>query len=191
MTHNVRRQFDDVKRLFFPRWDREGHWRVTTKTRRSAASHGICDLKRRVIEISARPTDADEMDRLLIHEICHAVAVRPGHGKEWQARMEKAAQKAEKLGRSCLAQLLREEIAGYQNQSSTAELKDAYDSIVDWVWEMPGLTLEQVKNRLADKYGLLDSEVRTVFPRTEKLFRKAKNEASKSEAMRLQSSEAN
>jgi len=140
-----------------------------------------------VIEIGVRPTDADEMDMLLIHEICHAVSTG-GHGKVWLARLEKAAQKAEKVGRSRLAELLREEITRYQNP--TVGSGDAYRSIVDWVWENPGLTLEQVKKWLARDYGLLVSEVCRVLPRTEKVFRKAKNEASKAEAMRLRSSEA-
>ena len=71
-----------------------------------------------------------------------------------------------------LAKLLREEITGYQ--TSTVGPEDAYDSIVDWVGEVPDLTLEQVKGRLAYDYGLLDSEVCKVLPRTEKVFRKAK-----------------
>jgi hypothetical protein len=119
-----------------------------------------------VIETCVRHTEAEEMDRLLIHEICHAV--RPGSGKGWQARMEKAAQTAEKFGRSLLAQLLREEIAGYQ--IPTERRKDAYDAIVDWVWVDPSLTLEQVKNRLADKYGMLDAEFCKVLPRRRKYF---------------------
>src|SRR5262245_5171459 len=91
-----------IKHLFFPRWDRDDRWRFSTRSRRRV--HGHCDPVARTIEIVAHPSDSDERDRLLIHEICHAVA--PGnHGVVWQQRMEKAAATADDLGRSRLAQL--------------------------------------------------------------------------------------
>src|SRR5580700_6595928 len=120
---NLRRRFREIKQQFFPRWDRNNLWRVSTRSRRRV--HGRCDPERRVIEIVARHSDPDEMDRLMIHEICHAVADM-GHGKVWQDRIENAAKTADDLGRHRLAELLREEILAYQHGGEG--LEEAYDN---------------------------------------------------------------
>ncbi len=110
----MRHHFLEIKRLFFPRWDRDNHWRVSKRSKRRL--HGHCDTERRVIEIVIQYSDPDKRDKLLIHEICHAVADM-GHGRKWQARMEKAAQRADQLGRHRLAELLREEIVGVRRRA--------------------------------------------------------------------------
>jgi hypothetical protein len=89
----MRKHFLAIKRLFFPRWDPTNLWRISQRSRRNV--HGFCDRDRRVIEIAIPHSDPDERDRLLIHEICHAVADM-GHGKKWQARMEQAARLADR-----------------------------------------------------------------------------------------------
>ena len=83
---NLQRHFREIKHLFFPRWDRQDTWRVSSRSRRKV--HGHCDPERRVIEIVIQHSDPDERDKLFIHEICHAVA-EMSHGKKWQDRMEK------------------------------------------------------------------------------------------------------
>jgi len=168
----MKKHFKDIKQLFFPRWDRQNLWRVSTRSKRKVL--GYCDRERRVIEIVIQHADPDERDRLLIHEICHAVA-DGGHGKVWQKRMEKAAQRAHELGRHRLAELLRQEIVCYR--TATEGVEQAYQTIQEWVTCEPDLTLSQVKRSLADQYGLLVAEVCKVMPRTEKVYREAKREA--------------
>lgn len=68
----LRRHFEEIKRLFFPRWDRKNRWRVSSRSRRRV--HGHCDPERRLIEIAVQYANADEDDALLIHEMCHAAA---------------------------------------------------------------------------------------------------------------------
>jgi hypothetical protein len=174
----MRLHFFEIKRLFFRRWDRHGLWRVSTRSRRTV--HGRCDREGRVIEIVVQHADPDERDKLLIHEICHAVADM-GLGKKWRARMEKAARRADKLGRHRLAHLLREEITAYQR--ATEGLEQVYQTIQDWLMYEPDLTLRQVKWALAKQYGLLYSEVGKTFRRTEKVFREAKREALEERAL--------
>jgi len=178
-TMTLHHHFQVVKRLFFPRWDRADLWRVSTRSKRKV--HGRCDTERRVIEIVMQHTDPDEMDRLLIHEICHAVAAG-GHRTVWQRRMEAAAKRADQLGRSRLAELLRQEIVNYQQAAEGIE--EAYQTIQDWVAHEPDITLPQVKRSLADHYGLLLSEVGTKLRRTERVFRAAKREALEARAMK-------
>jgi hypothetical protein len=175
----IRRNFQDIKRLFFPRWDRQGRWQVSTRSRRTV--HGHCDSERRVIEIVFQHADADERDKLIIHEICHDVADL-GHGKKWQARMEQAAKRAEALGRHRLAQLLREEIVGYQQAPTSLEA--AYNDIRDAISANPNLTFPQIKRWLAQEYGLLLSEVCNKFRRAAKVFQEVKREAQEHRALR-------
>lgn len=172
MAMPLQRHFRDIKHLFFPRWDREDAWRITTSSRRRV--HGYCNPVVRTIEVVALPRDPDERDMLLIHEICHAVA--PGnHGVVWQRRLEKAAATADNLGRSRLARLLREEIVAYQEAGSV--VTDAYASIRAAMAATPSLTLGQLKRWLASEYGLLVSEVCTTFKRAEKVFQDAQQYA--------------
>lgn len=168
---NLQRHFQEIKHQFFPCWDRHDSWRVSSRSLRKV--HGQCDPERNVIEIAVLHADPDERDRLFIHEISHAIAER-GHGKKWQHRMEKAARRAEQLGRQRLSQLLREEIIGYQQPGS--ELEHAYNEIRDALHENPDLTFSQIKRYLADQYGLLVSEVGTKFRRAKKVFQEAKLE---------------
>lgn len=175
----VRHHFQDIKRLFFRRWDRQDLWRVSTRSRRTV--HGRCDPERRLIEIAVQHTDPDERDKLIIHEICHAVA-EMSHGKKWQDRMEKAAESADALGRHRLALLLREEIAAYQQAPTSLEV--AYNQIRDALIDCPEATFPQIKRWLADQYGLLVSEVCKTFRRAEKVFQEAKRDAQEEQALR-------
>lgn len=176
---SIQHDFREIKRLFFPRWDRENRWKLRIGSRRNVFGH--CDVERQVIEIAVQYEAPDERDRLLIHEISHAAA-DSGHGKKWQARIEKAARRAEELGRHRLAELLREEIVNYQQAGEG--LEQAYQTIQDWVTCEPDLTLAQVKRALANQYGLLLSEVCKILKRTEKVFREAKKEAMKARSLR-------
>lgn len=169
---SLRQHFLEIKHQFFPRWDRKNLWRISTRSRRNV--HGCCDPERRVIEIVIQHNDPDERDRLLIHEICHAVA-EGGHGKKWQDRIEMAARRAEELGRDRLAKLLREEIESYRE--SWKPVDEAYGIVQEWLTCNPDLTLAQVRRALAQEYGLLISEVGKVLRRFENVFSEAKREA--------------
>ena len=175
----LQHRFQDIKHLYFPRWDRGDRWRISTNSRRRV--HGHCDVDRRVIEIVVQHTDPDKRDGLLIHEICHAVA-NGSHGKAWQRRMERAARRADDLGRAALAQCLRQEIANYQEAEDVTE--EAYQTVRDWLADEPDLTSPQVKRSLADLHGLLVSEVGTTFRRIEKVYQAAKQDALEARTMK-------
>jgi len=175
----IRQQCVAIKRLFFPRWDRRALWRVSTRSRRRV--HGHCDPKRRVIEIVVQHGDPDERDKLFIHEICHGVA-NMGHGKKWQNRMEKAAMRADALGRNRLAHFLREDISAYQQ--SPMSLEGVYNQVRDALTDCPEATFAQIKRWLANEYGLLVSEVCKKFRRAEKVFQEAQRDALEERALK-------
>ncbi len=176
----LHQHFQQIKQQFFPRWDRRNEWRISTRSRRKV--HGHCDPERQIIEIVAKHYDPDERDRLLIHEICHAVA-SGGHGKAWQSRMEIAAKRADELGRHRLAELLREEIVDYRERSDDCR-QMAYQEIQDAVNGNPEITLAQMKRWIADQYGLLVSEVSTQLKRLKAVFEEAKRDAQEARAMK-------
>lgn len=176
---NLRHHFQEIKSQYFPRWDCQNLWRISTRSRRKV--EGCCEPERRVIEIAVQYADPDKRDRLLIHEICHAVA-DGGHGKKWQDRMERAASRADELGRDRLAKLLREEIEGARE--SWKPVDEAYGIVQEWLTCNPDLTLAQVRRALAQEYGLLASEVGKKLRRFKKVFMEAKQEALEARAMK-------
>lgn len=107
--------FAEVKRIYFPRWDRQGRWTVEFGAiQQLRGSSGYCDSK------AAKVFLADDvcgmMDAailaLLIHEICHDVGAA-GHGRGWARRMEIAAKQAEKVDSNNVAFFLRNDIFCY------------------------------------------------------------------------------
>jgi hypothetical protein len=155
---------------FFPTWEAERKWRCTTQTRRT--NHGYCDMDRRIIEIGNVSADDDNLDALLIHEICHATA-SVGHAKKWQHRMSRAAAKARKVGRNTLANLLDEQVKGYQDSSFT--MAHIYQEVEDALLANPSLTFAQIKRWLAMDYGLLVGEVEKSFRRIRRVYADARS----------------
>lgn len=172
VTTNVRHEFRAIKSLFFPRWDRANRWRISTRSRRGV--HGYCDRIRKVIEVAVAPSDPDERDLLLIHEICHAVT-SGSHGKAWQARMGRAAERAGSFGRDRLAHRLREEVAAYREAGDWRT--EMYLMVEGWLETQPDLTLAQVKRAIAAECGLLYSEVATKLKRLKKVFLLSRRDA--------------
>lgn len=168
----LQRHWQAVLATFFPTWKAGKQWRCTPQTRRTA--HGYCNLERRVVEMGLVSSDDDELDKLLIHEICHATA-SVGHVKKWQNRMSHAAAKARKLGRHRLAQLLDEEVRNYQESALTMD--HAYQQVEDALTDNPDLTLAQIKQWLAKEYGLLIREVDKSFRRLRKVYDHARKDA--------------
>lgn len=182
---SLRHEFQAIKSVFFPRWDRANLWRISTRSRRSV--HGYCDRIRRVIEVVVVPSDPDDRDLLLIHEICHAVT-SGSHGKSWQARMGRAAERADRFGRDRLAKLLREEIAAYQEAGDWR--MEAYLMVERWLETQPDLTLAQVKRAIATECGLLYWEVATKLRRLERVFFQSRRDAQDARDRRAEANRA-
>lgn len=175
----MKRHFHEIKRHFFPRWDRQNVWRVRTTSTRKC--QGYCDRKRKVIEVVAWHSDPDDRDHLLIHEICHAVT-KGYHGRQWQRRMEKAAETADELGRTRLSKLIREEVVRRREQGEGIRL--TYELVKEWVQSVPDVTLPQLEKALAEENGVTVSELRQRLKRLEKVFREAKSDVLEARRMK-------
>ena len=171
----LKHEFQTVRQQFFPRWDRESRWRIRQVSDLNGA-HGRVYPETRTIRITHLP-DGDEGTVLLIHEIAHA-ASNWGHGKKWQARMERAAVAADAMSRPELARLLRKEVAGYRDPVARVTARLAYQEISDAVVEAPDVTFLQVVDCLRRDYGFSRKEFLDRFRRARAVFdRERRDEA--------------
>ena len=127
----LKRECQDVRASYFPRFDKQRAWRVFPhqcvrfrfKINEGFSSSlrgayldltlgrlsGLCDRKRKLIVVEDFPDSPLELTVTLIHEIAHATA--GGHNaKAWKPRMEKAIKRAEQLGRFDIVSGLQKEL---------------------------------------------------------------------------------
>jgi hypothetical protein len=166
-------EFATVRKQFFPRWDREGRWRLRLVDDLFGAQ-GKCDSDAKEIKIAFRLT-GDELHLLLIHEIAHAVT-GGGHGQIWQTRMLKAAQQAECLEHPDMALALRKEVEAYKN-TPRETAKEVYDRLEDQILIGSFLpTFEQLVEFVSRDYGLSPNEFLQQFRAARKVYDRVKVE---------------
>ena len=174
----LEREFDAVRRNFFPRWDRNRDWKPRM-VRDPYGASGRCRPDTKTIEVSpSTPLEGDNgLTMLLIHEIAHAVTPH-GHGRSWQRRMEKAAQRAEALGRPDLAEQLRAEFGEGLRVHSAPMI---YSEITDTIRENDRMEFEELISYLAHLHGSSPEEYKESFPRCRAVYDKAIKEREEEE----------
>jgi hypothetical protein len=105
-------RFQMIKREFFPGWDKKNQWRIRQDKKFKRPGHAECRAELKTIRVNLHNLDnlhrnisEDDVDALIIHEICHAV-VNSYHGRKFCNRLKEARQHAESIGRRDLAELL-------------------------------------------------------------------------------------
>lgn len=166
----LNKSFGFVRKVFFPRWDRDHRWGV--KRVWHLPAQGRCDRASKNILLKDQPSQEDELYYLLIHEICHAIS-SPYHGRRWQERMIKASDKAGKIGRRELAKMLDEEVKTHRQIPKNID-REAYDLIYDVVTASPYIKFNNLIIRVAKEYGMYPREFRQRFKRCRKIFNQAK-----------------
>jgi len=150
---SLRREFQQVRKTFFPRWDRAKVW----KCRKVYDFYGAacCCFDTKEVKVSVV---GDNLTLVLIHEICHAVG-GTGHEEKWQRRMEKVAVRAERVGRSELAAQIREEIQRYQEMPiiTAADVCSEIDVAIESLESEA--TLMQVAERVGHKFSISPEQV--------------------------------
>lgn len=117
---NIEALFEEVRLLFFPRWDSRREWTATygdAEQRRN--STGYCDSSAKTVYLDRRGLcrmPRDGIRALLIHEICHEVGAAH-HNLKWAKRMEVAAVRADELNETEVAEILRSDIISYCSAS--------------------------------------------------------------------------
>lgn len=127
----VEKEFDYVRRTFFPQWDRKRLWTVKVEAELCDAL-GECCFESRSIRI-LKNLDSFPLRLLMVHEICHA-ATKDGHVFHeshtwaWRHRMGGAARVAERLSMSKLASQIRWNVGHYADPETdewVAKYKEA------------------------------------------------------------------
>jgi predicted metal-dependent hydrolase len=166
-TGQLKQAFDRVKSSFFPTWDRKNLWRVRAAT--FLLPSGRCEESIKVIFVREIPDCEDELDQLLIHEICHYNV--PTHGPKWCRNMEKAAQRAESIGQQKISQWIRSEIQRFQPQ----EGEDVYGTLEEWISETQGqVPFERLVAKLAHDSGMTVKELEGRYKRLRRVYDKTK-----------------
>jgi hypothetical protein len=170
---NFTESVEHIRTTFFPRWDRKRHWQVVQVDDLNGAQ-GWCERESKTISILDGMIGNDLL-ALLIHEIAHA-ASNDCHGRRWLNKMEEAANDANRLGQAALASLLREQIAGYQDDFRVTAAM-LYNEIENCVFEQPYISFSQVVDFLRRDYGLSQDDFLRRFRRAERVFDVAKRDA--------------
>lgn len=172
-----------VRKTFFPRWDMRREW--TIKRVYDLPSHGLCDSRPKNISLQFISENDDDLHKLLIHEICHAVT-NSGHKKTWQNRMLSAADTAKKIGREHLSKILYEEVRGYDpNTCLHVNAGVVYGTIQDFVFDAldsPSSTIEfpsydQIIKTVARTFGFSSQEIEESWKRCKEVYEKAVEDA--------------
>ncbi|HPQ72144.1 MAG TPA: hypothetical protein PKW95_23685 [bacterium] len=168
-------EFASVRRTYFPRWRGHRDWQVRVGYRHELTDcRGECDREARIIWVAPPQLGKDDnhLRWLLIHEITHAVT-RGGHGTEFVRRLERAAEKAGKVGAESLKDLLFSDIDGIRANPDTRPAQ-VYAMLDDWVTGTRDIpTYPAVFAELCRYFSQTPDELRRFAPRTEKVYRKA------------------
>ena len=160
--NELEQEYQNIRKLFFPRWDREGLWKVSSnppEDGKVSSGLGYCDPDNKIIHVM---TDSEGYSITLIHEICHAVTTQ-SHEKKWFQRMMKANVVADQLGNDQLATEIREDVDMFATapRLSAAEVESRFcDAVID----APGLDFENIVQGVATQNGITSEELLQRWP---------------------------
>jgi hypothetical protein len=158
--------FDEIRRLFFPRWDRNGAWRLEVSE--ELLCFGCCDFEKKTITIRPLPA-GDGLRLLLAHEICHDCAGR-SHGKKWRGRMLMAAAAAAAAGRHDLARMLADEAAAAGAAGANIRAGSVYEAIRSCAADYPTASFDEIKGLVCRRLGLCTEEFEKTYRRARRVF---------------------
>ncbi len=146
----------DVRKNFFPRFDRKGRWRARKGTFTSMlGEQGYCDdgQCRILVRPDLAAAHSDDLTVTLIHELIHAVLQDGSHLRRFARRLEAARTRALRLGRRELAQRIRDEIHAYRPENAERVTAGAvYTAMADLMSEHPPITFITAKKVLEQSY---------------------------------------
>lgn len=136
---DLSQRFQRIKREFFPRWDKNNQWRIRQDKRYKRPGYAECQAERKTIKVNLYKLDnlnrnisEDDVDQLIIHEICHAV-VNQYHGPNFYKRIKEVRLHAESIGRRSLAELILKDEDRSRNRLIGKNLHASIcEQIYDW-----------------------------------------------------------
>jgi hypothetical protein len=158
--------FNELRRLFFPRWDRSGAWGL--EVREKLLCFGCCDFENKIISIRPLPV-GDGLRLLLIHEMCHCCTEK-NHGKKWRGRMLMAAAAAATAGMHDLSGMLADEVAAAGAAGANIRAGSVYDAIRGCAADYPTASFDEIKGRVCRRLGLCTEEFEKTYRRARRVF---------------------
>ena len=162
--NELEQEYQNIRKLFFPRWDREGLWKASSNPPEDGKGcfslAGYCDPDNKIIHVM---TDSEGYSLTLVHEICHAVTTQ-SHEKKWFQCMMKANVVADQLGNNQLATEIRED-ADMFAEDSRKKADDIESRFYDAAFESPDLDFESILRGVASSdYGITSEELLRRWP---------------------------
>lgn len=177
----LKQRADEITQVFFLRWNKDNAWQF--KVGDQNGEHGHCDSDTKTILINHDYDDID-LEPLLVHGISHVLS-GPGHKKQWQTRMLRAAEKAVSVRREGLAGLLRKEVDGYRKSIALGlgSERDTYGYVENCLMDDPSLSYESVVNDLARQLTMSPRDLEGQFKQLRKVYNKAKRWIAREQAL--------
>jgi hypothetical protein len=161
-------RFQYVRLHFFPRWDLKKRWNVRYLP--NAPFAGRCNDKTHEIFIN-RFANEDDLDLLLIHEICHVRC--PSHDTGWQNKFFLMSQRAKDIGRDELSNLILRELH-IVRESPPVTAESIYRMIEYCVRDLPSISYNDVVNYVAREHGYTRSALKQKYKKSKDAFKRAK-----------------
>ncbi len=163
----IANRFQYVRKHFFPRWDLKKEWKVRYIPNASFA--GRCNEKTKEILVN-RFDNEDDLDLLLIHEICHVRC--PSHDSGWQNKFFLMSQRAKDIGRDELSNLILRELH-IVKESPPVTAESIYRLIEQCVHDVPSISYNDAVNHVAREHGYTSSALKHKYKRTKDAFKRA------------------
>jgi len=117
--------------------------------------------------------DEDELDLLLIHEICHVYC--KSHKERWQDRMSEAARRAEVLDRRLLSIKIMSELEAV-NAVPEIRAEHVYRAIESRIIDSPSVRYKDMVLYIAHDFGFTPRAFLCKYKRARKVFDETKRE---------------
>lgn len=177
--------FKDVRKIFFPRWDRQKKWSVELNP--DLPWPGRCERGIKKIILKLIPEDDDELKLILIHEICHALI--PNHKKRWRDRLTIAAAKAKSIGETALAEKIMYEIKDYKRRERKQRIyyaEDIYERISEMLIDSPDASFDSVISYLAQEFGYYNEDFLKNYTKCKQVYEDEKKSFRRRKRLRAQ-----
>jgi hypothetical protein len=172
----MRQTFDEIRRTYFPRWDRRRRWSFHVGIAPGMRRGSFCDTRAKAIYISPDDAESPGARASIIHEITHAVG-HLEHDPPFQHRLGRAADRAAELGDTGLASQIRDDIEVCRRIAPRPTAEEVYALVREVVVIEQIHEYERVLDLVSDRYASTPEEFEKYHPRTRKVFEKALREA--------------
>ena len=167
-NERIQKQFMDVRKKYFPRWDKRCEWKIAYGTHvQLRDSTGYCDSVVKTVFLHGgvfpNMPEAGQLT-LIIHEICHDVAAA-SHNRTWALRMKRASERADSLGELEVAENLRNDIDSYFCNDLSLEYN--LIGILTFLEEVPvsapNHSYDALLKRVSDFFGYRPTKIKRDF----------------------------